>query len=113
MSNDINDSDIESALTSAPDHIESPPRRSKRNCTKRVLYPCQIVYGPGPFLKVNSKAPEVGQSSSSANFISSHTAKSHVPIVPVLRMLSSNVDNGGVDEPASLKEAMSRHDWPE
>ncbi len=96
-----------------PDHIQSPPRRSKRNRTKRVLYPWQIVYGPGPLPKVNSKAHEVGQSSSSANFMSSHTAEFHVSIVPVLRMLSSNVDNEGVDEPASLKEAMSRHDWPE
>ncbi len=26
-------------------------------------------------------------------------------------MLSSNVDNKGVDEPASLKEAIVRHDW--
>ncbi len=28
MANDSNDSDIESALTSVPDHIESAPRRS-------------------------------------------------------------------------------------
>ena len=34
-------------------------------------------------------------------------------MVRVLRMLSSNVDNEGADEPKSLKEAMARHDWPE
>ncbi len=58
--NDSNDSDIVSALTSVPDYTESLPRRSKRNCTKRVLYPGQIVYGSGPLPKVNVKAPEVG-----------------------------------------------------
>ncbi len=113
MANDSNDGDIESAPTSVPDHIESPPRRSKRNRTEQVLYPGQIVYGSGPLSKVNAKAPEVGQSSRSANFVSSNTAKSHEHMVRVLRMISSNVDNEGVDEPASLTEAMARHDWPE
>ncbi len=96
-----------------PDYIESPPRQSKRNRTEQVLYPGQIVYGSGPLPKVNAKATEVGQSSSSANFVSLHTAKSHEHMVRVLRILSSNVDNEGADEPASVKEAMVRHDWPE
>lgn len=34
-------------------------------------------------------------------------------MVRVLRMLSFNVDNEGVDKPASLKKAMARHDWPQ
>ncbi len=81
MANDSNDSETESALISVPDHIESPPRRSKHNCSKRVLYPGQIVYGSGPLSKVNAKAPEVGQSSSSANLVSSRSAKSHENMV--------------------------------
>ncbi len=113
MTNDSNDSDTEPALTSVPDNIESPPRRSKRNRTEQVLYSGQIVYGSRSLPKVNAKAPEVGQSSSSANFMNSSTAKSHKYRVRVLRMFSFNVDNEGADEPASLKEAMARHDWPE
>lgn len=62
---------------------------------------------------VEGVEPEVGQSSSSANFVSSSTAKSHEHMVQVLRMLSSNMDNGGANEPASLKETMARNDWPE
>ncbi len=81
MANDSYDSGIESALTSLPDHIVPPPRQSKRSRTKRVLYPCQIVYGSGPLTKVNTKTPEVGQSSSSASFVSSYTAKSHEHMV--------------------------------
>ena len=34
-------------------------------------------------------------------------------MVRVLWMLSSNINNEGVDEPASLKEAIVRHEWPE
>ncbi len=34
-------------------------------------------------------------------------------MIRVLCILSSNVDNEGPDEPASLKEAMARHNWPE
>ncbi len=61
MANDSNDNDIGSALTSLPDHIESPPRRSKRNRTEQVIYLGQIVYGSRPLPKVNVKAPEVDQ----------------------------------------------------
>lgn len=61
---------------------------------------------------VEGVEPEVGQSSSSTNFVSSGTAKSHEYMVQVLRMLSSNMDNGGADEPASPKETMARHGWP-
>ncbi len=81
LANDSNHSNIELALTSVPDHIESPPRRSKRNFTERVLYPCQMVYRSGPLPKVNTKVPEVSQSSSSANFVTSRTAKSHEHMV--------------------------------
>ncbi len=110
---DGNESDTESGLTSMPHYIEPPPRRSTRNRTEHVLYPGQIVYGSGSLPKINPKALEVGRSSSSANFVSSRTAKSHEDMVRVLGMFSSNVDNEGADEPASLKEAMARHDWPE
>ncbi len=81
MANDNNNSDIESALTSVPDHIESPARQSKRNHIARILYPGQMVYRFGHLPKVNAKATEVGQSSSSANYVSSCTAKSHKHIV--------------------------------
>ena len=30
----------------------------------------------------------------------------------LLTMLANNIDNGGLDEPSTLKEAMSRPDWP-
>ncbi len=40
-------------------------------------------------------------------------AKSPEHIVWVLWILSSNIDNEGADEPASLKEAIARHDWSE
>ncbi len=113
MVNDVNDSDIESALTSVFDHIESSPRRSKSNCTKEFLYPGQMVYRSGSLPKVNAKALEVGKSSSSANFVSSRTAKSHENMVLVLCMVSCNIENEGANEPASLKKAMTRHDWPE
>ncbi len=39
IANDGNDSDIESALISVPDHIESLFKRSIHNCTEQVLYP--------------------------------------------------------------------------
>ena len=75
FNNNINDT--KSVLTLVPDHIDSLPRQSTRNCTKQVLYPGQIAYGFGPLPKVDTKAPEVGQLSSSANFVTSCTAKSH------------------------------------
>ncbi len=109
MVNDGNDSEVESAITSVLDHIESPPRRSKRNRTKEVLYPGQMVYGSGSLPKVNAKAPEVGKSGSSADFVSLCTAKSHEHMVLVLCMVSCNVENEGVDKPASLKKDMTRH----
>ena len=81
MANDSNDSNIESAFTSVPDYIEFLPRQPNRNRTERVLYPSQIVYGSEPLPKVNAKAPEVGESSSSANFVSSRRAKFHENMV--------------------------------
>ncbi len=108
-----NNSDNESALTLVPDHIDSPPRHSTRNRTERVLYPGHIVYGSEPFFRDKMKASETSQSSSSENFGSSRTAKSHKHMVQVLRMLSCNIDNEEADEPVSFKEAITRHDWPE
>ncbi len=40
-------------------------------------------------------------------------AKPHEYMVQVPCILSSNIDNRGANEPASLKEAISRHYWPE
>ena len=107
------DSNNESALTSIPDYIESSPKRLTCNHTERVLYPGQIAYSSGSLPEISTKAPESGQSSSSANFLSLYMAKSHKHIVRVLRMFSSNMDNEGADEPTSLKEPMAWHDWPE
>lgn len=81
MVNNGNDCDIESALTSVPDYIESSTRQSTRNYTKQVLYPGQIAYGSGPLPKANMKAPKAGLSSSSTNFVSSCMAKSYEHIV--------------------------------
>lgn len=36
-------------------------------------------------------------------------AKFHKNIIGVLQMLGSNIDNEGVDKPASLKEAITLH----
>ncbi len=113
MVNNGNDSDIESAITSVPHHIESPLRRSKLNRIRRVLYSGQIVYGSGSLPKVNAKALEVGQSSRSAKLVSSSTAKSHKYIVRAFRILSSNIDNEGVNELVSLKKAIALNNWPE
>ena len=89
-------------------------RRSQRNSAPRILYPGQIAYGSGPLSKAaDSQAKFTGSQQKSANFVSSHIAKSHENMVRVLQTLSANVADERPDEPATLKEAMSRHDWPE
>ena len=89
-------------------------RRSQRNSAPCILYPGQIAYRSGLLPKAaDSQAKFTGSQQESVNFVSSHTAKSHEHMVRVLGTLSANVDNEGPDEPAALKEAMSRHDWPE
>ncbi len=115
------ENDSDSALSSVPDHMDFPndesgpsTRRSQRNPAPRILYPGQIAYGSEPLSKAaDSQAMATGSQQKSANFVSSHTAKSHEHMVRVLRTLSANVDNEGPDEPANLEVAMSRHDWPE
>lgn len=37
--------------------------------------------------------------------------QSHIHMVQTLRMLETNVDNEGDDEPNTLKQAMYRSDW--
>ena len=98
-----------------PDNEPGPStRRSLRNPAPRILYPGQIAYGIGSLSKAtDTQAKSTGSQKKSANFVSSHTAKFHEHMVWVLRTLNTNVDNEGPDEPATLEEAMSRHDWPE
>ena len=115
------ENDSDSALSSLPDHMnfsndEPGPstRRSQRNSTPRILYPGQVANRSGPLPQAaDSQAKFTGSQQKSANFVSSHTAKSHEYMVRVLQTLSANVDNEGSDEPATLKEAISRRDWPE
>ncbi len=59
--NNGDNSDIKSALTSVPDYVESPIRKSKRNGEEHGLYPCQIEYSSVFLSKLNAKAPEVDQ----------------------------------------------------
>ncbi len=49
--------------------------------------------------------------SSLTHFISTQTAQSKVHIVQTLRILESNIDNEGDDEPNTLKQAIRRPDW--
>ena len=72
-----NNNNIKSALILVSDHTNSLPRQSIRNYTIRVLQPGQIAYGSELLPKVDTKAPEVGQLSSSANFLSLYMAKSY------------------------------------
>lgn len=102
-----NNSDTKSALTLVSDYIDSLPRQSTHNYTKQTLYPGQIAYNSGLLPKVSTKAPEAGQSNSSANFVSSRRAKSHKHIVQVLCILNAHINNEEADEPASLNEAMA------
>ncbi len=89
-------------------------RRSQRNSALCILYPGQIAYRSGPLLKAaDSQAKFTESQQKSANFVKPHTAKSHEHMVRVLRTLIANFDNKRPDEPATLNEAMSRHDWPE
>ena len=70
-------SDSKSALTLMPDYTKFPPKRLTRTRTEHILYPGQMVYGSGYLSKISTKASEPDQSSSSKNFVSSCTAKSH------------------------------------
>lgn len=69
----------------------------------KVLYPDQIVYGSGLLPKLS----KICQSSSSTNFVNSCTAKFYKQIVWEIRMLSSNIDNKGVNKLKSLKKAIT------
>ncbi len=110
-----NEDDNDSALSSVPDSIDSPPRQSTQVPVPRKLFSGQIAYGSSPLPEADSQDKEglSGRDQKSANYVSTRAAKSYPYMVRVLCMLSSNVDNEGPDEPASLKEAMARHDWPQ
>lgn len=57
----------------------------------------------------DTQARYIGSWKKSANFVSSHMAKSYEHIVWLLRTLSANVDNKKSDKPTTLKKAMSRY----
>ena len=119
--------DLESELSDPPE--EEPlvinsgstetSRRSGRARAPRTLYPGQITYGSAPISRrlvdnptqpnLNPNTPETP--SSLAQFTSTRVAQSHIHMVQTLRMLESNLDNEGDDEPNSLNQAMHRTDW--
>ena len=120
--------DLESELSDPPE--EEPleinsgsieiSRRSGRARAPQTLYPGQIIYGSAPIsrkLVDNPSQPNPSLTtpetpSSLARFTSNRVAQSHIHMVHTLRMLESNVNNEGDDEPNSLKQAMHRADWP-
>ncbi len=111
----------DSALSSVPNHMDfsndepgPSTRRSQRNSSPCILYPGHIVYRLGLLPKaVDFQAKFTGSEQKSAYFFCSNTAKFHEHMVRVLRTLSANVDHKRLDEPATFKKAISRHDWPE
>ncbi len=107
--------DNDSALSFLHDSIDSPPWQSTRVPVPRELFSGQIAYESDPLPEADSQDNEglFGCDQKSANYVSTCAPKSHQHMVHVSCILSSNVDNKGPDELASLKEAMVRHDWPE
>lgn len=105
--NNGNESNIESAFRSVPNHIEFLLRRSIRNHIKQVLYPSQKIYRFRLLSKVDIKTLEVNHLSNSTNFVYSITAKFHKYMIHIFQMLSSNVNTEEVDKPTSLKEIMA------
>ncbi len=107
--------DNDSAPRYIPDSIDSPPRRSIRVLVPRELLSGEITYWSSPLPKADSQDKEglSGHDQTSPNYVSMRAAKSRQYMVRVLCILSSNIDNEGPDELASLKEDMGRHDWLE
>ncbi len=105
----------DSAFSSVLDSIGSIPRQSTQVLVPRKLFSGQIVYRSGPLPEADSQDKEglSGRDQKSAKYVSIRAAKSHQHMVRILCIFSSNVDNECPDEPASLKEAIARRDWPE
>lgn len=97
---------ISSAFIPGPDYINFPLRQLIQNKTKCILYSSQITYS---FILL-PKLFKASQSSSFANFVSSHTAKSYKHMIQVLCMLSFNINNEETNKPKSLKKTMTRLD---
>ncbi len=105
----------DSTLSSVPDSIDSHPRRSTQVPVPRELFFGQIAYGSGLLSEADSqdkKGPS-GRDQKSAHYVSTRAAKSHQYMVRLLCILSSKFDNKGLNESASLKEAMAKYDWTE
>lgn len=66
-------------------------------------------YDSKPIFKPKKTTLETSQSSST-NFISSYTTKSHLYMVWVLRIHSSNIDNEEVNKLATLKKVLAQYD---
>ncbi len=113
--------DLESELSEPPEEFlemalisVEPPRRPERAQAPRILFPEQISYGSSPISRellkdtpqTDSNLESLDASSSSARFTSTHVAKPHAHLVQILRMLESNIDNEGQDEPGTLKQAI-------
>ncbi len=118
--------DLESELSEPPEdmsletnsgRIESS-RRSGRAEAPRKLYPGLIIYGSALISKklldnpsqpsLNSASPNIF--SSLARFTSTRTTQSNVHMIQTFRMLESNIDNKGDDEPNTPKQAVCRPD---
>ena len=94
-------------------------RWSRRTWAPWIFYSGQVTYGSAPISKrllekpsqpnPNLATPETP--SNLARFTNTRVAQSHVYMVQTLRMLESNVDNKGDDEPNTLKQAMHCSDW--
>ena len=77
------DDDNDSAHGYLPDRIDSPLRRSTQALITKWFFSGQITYGLGPLPKANSQnnnGPS-GCDQNSANYVSTHSAKSDKHIV--------------------------------
>ncbi len=119
--------DLESELSDPPEkkplEINSgsteTSRQSGQPTAPRTLYPGQITYGSAPISRRivdNPTQPNLNPNttetpSSLARFTSTCVAQCQIHMVQTLRILESNMDNEGDDEPNSLNQAMHRTDW--
>ncbi len=119
--------DLESELSDLPEEepleinsdSKETSRQSRRARALWTLYPGRITYGSAPIsrrLVDNSTQSSLNLNtaetpSSLERFTSTRVAQSPIHMVQTLRMLESNVDNKGDDEPNSLNQAMHRTDW--
>lgn len=84
-----------------------------------MLYSGQITYGSVPISRKlidnltqqNLNLRTQDTLSDLAQFTSIRIAKSHFHMVQTLRMLQSNIDTEGNNEPITLNQAMKQIDW--